>query len=244
MKYLQILKNVRYVTALVSSNASPTGLQLYDLHGVYPPPAYSDPPQPRRGGRRYTSQPHHPDPFFDFEANFSSIPGMRRHTSTRNAPHHHPEYNAFTDPFELFNSMFGDMHRQFNDPFDPFSPFTRAHRNPQEGSRGRARQDPYETPNMFNPGPTSFPFTGGFDPFGGMPNNGFTGSPPRESRDSRRGGGRVYRHESRTTVTRNGITQSTWKRIEEDVSPGFIYILIGSMNLIELRNFLSRGLHM
>ncbi|KAF8557757.1 DnaJ-domain-containing protein [Imleria badia] len=88
----------------------PQSRATYDQHGVWPPPA--PPPQ-----APFANGPYQPfsdplfrgprmDPFVGGFA-FGSRPGPR----------------GFTDPFVLFNSIFGDLHRAFEaDPFfdDPF----------------------------------------------------------------------------------------------------------------------------
>ncbi|EKM49938.1 uncharacterized protein PHACADRAFT_130363 [Phanerochaete carnosa HHB-10118-sp] len=82
----------------------------YDQHGVWPPPTVAD--------DRPTAGPSHTrEPFSGFARDpFSG--------------HGHPMHGfAFSDPFELFNTLFGDVHRAFaNDPFlndfsMPRSPF-------------------------------------------------------------------------------------------------------------------------
>lgn len=87
--------------------------QLYDRYGVWPPPTAEPEPQ-----RRSSTRPFRSDPFSD--PFFSDPFGSSRHPFT------------FTDPFVLFNSLFGDLHRAFfdEDPFfeDPLSarsPFDR-----------------------------------------------------------------------------------------------------------------------
>lgn len=143
-------------------------------------------------------------------------------------PRHHGRsgQNQFTDPFELFEAMFGDMHREFNDPFAPF-----AHQH-----RARARHGRHAQPNGFRPGPMSaFPFgpsgMGLFNDMMGMPGNMF----PADTRGgSGRGNGRNQRwtQETRVTTSVNGVTQSTWTRVDSDVSrssssgPFYLIILI------------------
>ncbi|KAI0331447.1 DnaJ-domain-containing protein [Cubamyces sp. BRFM 1775] len=81
--------------------------KLYDKHGVWPPPTE----QPDFG-RTSSRQPFDAfnDPFFSSPFGSSSRRGF-----------------AFTDPFELFNSLFGDIHSAFdNDPFLAGTPFSRS----------------------------------------------------------------------------------------------------------------------
>ncbi|KAF9820629.1 hypothetical protein IEO21_01332 [Rhodonia placenta] len=90
--------------------------KVYDRYGVYPPPAQPEPQRrPSTRGDRFFSSDPFSDPFFS----------------------RGPSMFTFTDPFVLFNSLFGDIHRTFfdmddsdpfmSDPFfsDPFSPFGR-----------------------------------------------------------------------------------------------------------------------
>ncbi|KAI0653404.1 hypothetical protein C8Q70DRAFT_1059310 [Cubamyces menziesii] len=81
--------------------------KLYDKHGVWPPPAE----QPDFG--RTPSR----EPFDAFNDPFFSSPFGSR--SRRGY--------TFTDPFELFNSLFGDIHSAFeSDPFFAGTPFFRS----------------------------------------------------------------------------------------------------------------------
>ncbi|KAI0675513.1 hypothetical protein C8Q78DRAFT_964120 [Trametes maxima] len=86
--------------------------RLYDKHGVWPPPT-ERPDYPRRSSRAQFSQSMFAnDPFF--QTPFGS--GSRSNRGF-----------AFTDPFELFDSLFGDLHNAFdNDPFFAGTPFVRS----------------------------------------------------------------------------------------------------------------------
>ncbi|OCH87507.1 DnaJ-domain-containing protein [Obba rivulosa] len=131
--------------------------KLYDRHGVWPPPELSaEPgPQPSSGFRRNTmdsfgSNPFTSDPFFTSGFGF----GPRQHFN-------------FTDPFVLFNSLFGDLHRVFEEDrlfSEPFpSPF---------GTHSPFGPDPFE-PTMMSPFSTRSPFGSFFGPGPSSPLRGF-----------------------------------------------------------------------
>ncbi|KZT10048.1 DnaJ-domain-containing protein [Laetiporus sulphureus 93-53] len=93
--------------------------KLYDRFGVWPPPVPEVEPQRPNGYHGDSFDSFASDPFFGSPSGFGS----------RRRPY------AFTDPFELYNSLFGDVHRGFfddnfyTDPFPstsvPRSPFDR-----------------------------------------------------------------------------------------------------------------------
>ncbi|KAI8996539.1 hypothetical protein BD414DRAFT_204808 [Trametes punicea] len=81
--------------------------RLYDKHGVWPPPTEQPDVGPSPGRDAF-------DPFND--PFFSSPFGSRSRRGF-----------AFSDPFELFNSLFGDLHSAFeSDPFFAGTPFFRS----------------------------------------------------------------------------------------------------------------------
>lgn len=187
--------------------------KVYDLHGVWPPPEAFDTPPPRRN-RRHTSGPHQ-DPFFDFNSNFHGFPGFGAGGSSM------PPHNPFTDPFVLFNSMFGDLNGHIHEPFMHFS-----HGDTFDGPRehGGPHHDRFDREAMFSSGgpgpmPGLFSPTAGMGMFGGM--DASSGAPQRFRAQStfRAGSGRYgWQRESRVTTTVNGVTQSTWTRVDSDVS--------------------------
>jgi DnaJ homolog subfamily B member 6 len=183
--------------------------KVYDLHGVWPPPETPGTPPPRRN-RHHNSG--HPDPFFDFHSNFHG-PGMRAFGAGGSSM---PRHNPFTDPFVLFNSLFGDFNGYMHEPFVQFP-------HGEARGRGRAHHDGFERADMFGPGgPGPMPAfnpTAGMGMFGGMGPSG--GMPQRfrtESSFRSTGGRHGFRRESRVTTTVNGVTQSTWTRVDLDVS--------------------------
>ena len=130
----------------------------------------------------------------------------------------------FTDPFELFNSLFGDFHRAFGD--DPF--FTNAH---------QPNHSPFGP--MFGGGPMrggTFDSMFGRDPFGGSPfgpfggmmggpmitNGGFGGQSGTFSSSStsfgQMGQGGRWVSQSHVTRTINGRTETIIKKLDAEVS--------------------------
>ncbi|TCD67591.1 hypothetical protein EIP91_012221 [Steccherinum ochraceum] len=112
--------------------------ELYDRAGVWPPDTA---PEPRSGPssshRRRTQPGFTSDPFF----NQSPFDAFDHSSMFGGDPFFHPSPFfgrgagsrgfAFTDPFELFDSIFGDMHamhsqmfRQFDDPFFARTPMS------------------------------------------------------------------------------------------------------------------------
>lgn len=185
--------------------------KVYDQHGVWPPPENVDTP-PRRPG------PHSQDPFFDFNSNFHDFPGMRGFGFGGNSI---PPRNPFTDPFVLFNSMFGELNRHVHEPFMQYS-----HGDIFDGPRGRGGplHDQLGRADMFGPGgpgpmPSPFSPTAGMGVFGGASTS--RGVPHRfrsESSFSASGGRFGWQRESRVTTTTNGATQSIWTRVDSEVS--------------------------
>ncbi|KAL6306279.1 hypothetical protein BKA93DRAFT_691899, partial [Sparassis latifolia] len=87
----------------------PQNRELYDKYGVWPPPSVTlDPPR----HRSTTSEQWRPDP----NASFSPF-GFGSQRPAFGFTGSHPRF-AFTDPFELFDSLLGDMRGHFDDsPF-------------------------------------------------------------------------------------------------------------------------------
>lgn len=122
-----------------------------------------------------------------------------------------PHQHLFTDPHVLFDSLFGDMRRHFN---EPFMSFPQAHPGGFDGPRP-GRHDPFDRFDMPGPGPMSgFPFGPSFGFFDGMPRGRFR----TESHGFGAGNGLNWRSESRVTTSVNGVTQSRWTRVDSDVS--------------------------
>ncbi|KAI9064112.1 DnaJ-domain-containing protein [Trametes sanguinea] len=173
--------------------------KLYDKHGVWPPP--TEQPEYRRQSSR--------DAFDSFNDPFFASPFGSR--SRRGY--------TFTDPFELFNSLFGDLHSAFeSDPFFSGSPFFRS---PFHDPFFRS---PFDDPFFRSPFGGS-PFGGSM--LGGSPFGGFLGGPMFPQIE----GGNTRRYTSRTeavgrngqwvsrsqmTRTVNGRTETITKMIDAD----------------------------
>ena len=157
------------------------------------------------------------------------------HNPFTNDPFFHPNFGRsfiFTDPFELFNSLFGDLHSAFaNDPFFAGTPFTRSPFN-----------DPFFRTPFGHMGPfggSAFgrmgdPFSGsmiGGSPFGGLLDgpmfpaigdlHSSTGGSSRvyTSTSQAMGSGGKWISKSQTTRTINGRTEVITKHVDADVSP-------------------------
>lgn len=168
-------------------------LQLYDRYRVWPPPSR---PEPGAGPSRGYSQTPFNQPFSDpfFSAGFG---GRAFH---------------FTDPFDLFNSLFGDIHNihrgffEDDDPFfsDPFpSTFSRS---PFGQPFGQSTRSPFGS--LFGPGPM----------FSGLLGSANTRAYSQVSEAVGRSGQWV----SQSTMTRsiNGRTEQVTKRRDAQVSTG------------------------
>ncbi|KAJ3519439.1 hypothetical protein NM688_g9301 [Phlebia brevispora] len=118
--------------------------KVYDKFGVWPPPAQEVEYESARSYSRTAEEPFGADAFF----------GRSRRPF------------AFTDPFELFNSLFGDLHSQFaNDPF--FADVFPSSRSPFGRSPFGASpfNDPFDRPfggSLFGPSLFGGPFLTGW----------------------------------------------------------------------------------
>lgn len=159
-------------------------IQVYDLHGVWPPPEPDSTPFPHRNDESYhRSYSHHryhtprnnafPDPFFGNRDPFSFV---------------------FTDPFSLFDSIFG---------------FDRHHQPSQYHHRSNLSRavDPF--------GRMEIGFNDMFDRGLGSSFGIYFPTPePAPLSDNGRGN---WAEESFMTTTVNGVTQSVRKRRDWDV---------------------------
>ncbi|KAI9438890.1 hypothetical protein BJY52DRAFT_1229731 [Lactarius psammicola] len=170
-----------------------TKRRAYDKAGVWPPP----PPGSERS--RHRRRPHHstreqyvpfPEDPFDFAW-----------------PHH----SGFTDPFRLFESIFGELHHAMSDPYFP---------DPWRRDRRHDSHSHHRSPGGFFDDPlvgVGFPFERG-NVFDDVVNSGNSRSRvySQVSRNTMAPDGR-WVSESRVTRTINGVTESVWKRRDAGV---------------------------
>lgn len=168
---------------------------MYDEHGVWPPPTQVN---GRHGSRdhfedSFVRDPFFSDPFSHGRADpFSAFPFGGR-----------SPFRGFTDPFVLFNSIFGDFHRAFSQ--DAF--FDNSFGNSFPG-RGASHFDGGFT------SPLSL-LLGSSSSFDGPRGNTqyFTSS----SRGMRTGGNGRWTSEVWTTQTIDGVTQTKCVRKDSEV---------------------------
>ncbi|KAI6038082.1 hypothetical protein EDC04DRAFT_3026346 [Pisolithus marmoratus] len=151
----------------------PTNRKLYDEHGVWPPPT------PQANG-----QPSGWDSFNGPSFGFGRTP-----------------FRGFTDPFVLFNSIFGDIHRAFSE--DPLF------------------NDPFDRP--YTGGfPSPFSLVAG-SPFGAPRGN--MQSISSSSHGMLSGGNGRWTSETWTTQTINGVTQTKCIRRDSEGNENVLYKL-------------------
>jgi DnaJ family protein B protein 6 len=100
--------------------SNPDNRKAYDQHGVWPPPTAQQSYTQgnwQRPTREPFQDPFFQDPFFQHPLFGRTHPADPFFPSSR-----HPHFHDFTDPFVLFNRIFGDLQQAFSrDPFgDPF----------------------------------------------------------------------------------------------------------------------------
>lgn len=178
-------------------------MKAYDVHGVWPVPGPFDVPPPHRRSRRHSEHPRH-DPFFAFTNNFNHFPGMPGNSFN---PQHHRR-NDFTDPFVLFNAMFGDFERSSADPMEQL--FERPQR--QRSTARPRRHDDFGRAFPFGSSDMGRMFSGM-----GMSGNMFPGFPNAGLGPGTRSGPR-WRKETKVTTSVNGVTHSKLTREDSDVS--------------------------
>ncbi|RDX54286.1 DnaJ-domain-containing protein [Lentinus brumalis] len=199
--------------------------KLYDKHGVWPPPA--EQPAFERSSSRDAFSAFGHDPFAN-DPFFSSGFGRSRRPF------------AFTDPFELFNSLFGDLHSAFdNDPLfanTPFfrSPFDDPFFRTSFGSSPFGASPFGASPFGASPFGRGDPFGGsllGRSPFAGMLGGGSMFPPiedisgARVYSSSTEAAGRNGQWLSRSQMTRtvNGRTEVITKRIDAEGNEHITY---------------------
>ncbi|KAL4062482.1 hypothetical protein V8B97DRAFT_1869842 [Scleroderma yunnanense] len=182
----------------------PSNRKLYDEHGVWPPPA----PQVngRHSSRDPFTEPFFRDPFLSdpFFSHGRTDPFQSSPFGSRSS------FRGFTDPFVLFNSIFGDLHRAFSqDSFfdDPFG-------HPLSGRRASPFGSGFDSPLSLFLGSTPFDI-----PRGNMQ------SISNSSRGMISGGNGRWTSETWTTQTINGVTQSKCVRTDSEGNESVIYKL-------------------
>lgn len=195
---------------------------MYDKYNVWPPP--TDQPDTTRDAAGDAAR----DPFGAARDPFTNDPFFSAHFGPGSSFGPRGPQFVFTDPFQLFNSMFGDPHTAFqNDPFFANTPFTRSpfddpfFRTPF----GQMSRDPFAgTPFS---GTLSHPSPFGGSMFGGSPFGTLFSGPAFNTSSTRvyssttqsfGGNGRFVSH-SQTSRTINGRTETVTKRVDTDVSP-------------------------
>lgn len=166
----------------------------YDRYGVWPPPDLDDDePLPRRpsGNRRGSFSRHPPTPRSPFGDHFFS----------------HPFPSAtFTDPFTLFDSIFGDFPFQSHSRPSPYRP----HRSRSD--------DPFQMPHRMHQEMMGSMFAqferDMFSTFPDHHNVGFVPPVPRLPAPS--SSNQRWVEESFVTSTVNGVTQTVHKRRDWD----------------------------
>lgn len=160
-------------------------LQIYDQHGIFPPPEYQPGPSSHRSARRPRSPPRrnqYPDPFYD------------------------PAFH-FTDPFELFESIFGDFNRHFSERSSPSSRFHSPFGNIMAAMERDMFSD-FGFPGTGFPSSRSLLFP---SPFSAS----FPSFPSISAAPEGRGG---FASEGFYSQTINGVTHTVHKRRDWDVS--------------------------
>ncbi|TFY58204.1 hypothetical protein EVG20_g8243 [Dentipellis fragilis] len=187
--------------------------QEYDMYGVWPSPDAA--PREQSYPRRHNTAPDFGG-FDSFGANTHDPFGM---FGARPSHSFHAGFGpgyGFTDPFTLFDQIFGDLNRAMADPmFDPFNNhpfFSQSSRRDPFGGMGMG---------MGMPGMGMGGMGMGFghplmiqDMMGMGSSPAFGGSSRTYSSVSRSSGspGGRWNTESRMTRTINGVTESIWKR--------------------------------
>ena len=173
--------------------SDPQNRSTYDQHGVWPPPAPAPPGPFPNGHHDPFSNPPFRGPFHD---PFFRGPRMEPFGAFGFGSQGGPR--GFTDPFVLFNSIFGDLHRAFG--FDPFSDDPFGHRGFGSNHFGGGFSNSGAFPPMTMPSP--FDYSGG-----GMGSS-------RVQTFSNGGNGGRWISQSWSSSTVNGVT--TTKSVQRD----------------------------
>jgi DnaJ homolog subfamily B member 6 len=151
-----------------------------------------------------------PDASFPF-----SDPFLGRRQYSRAVPGRPPHFHTgFTDPYMLFNTIFGDLSGREFGPRSRSTPHNPFHDDDMFGISAMP------TPPILRPMGIGFPapFEEGHGRRSRSVNSGMF-SYESSSFSARGGGGGDWVSQSRSTRTVNGVTESEWRRIDADVSP-------------------------
>ncbi|KAL5513244.1 hypothetical protein ACEPAH_3642 [Sanghuangporus vaninii] len=170
--------------------------RIYDRYGEFPPPEVQQEPH---GGSR--------DPFDDpfFSQPLGSFGSRSR---SRNDP-----FFSFTDPFALFEQLFGDMRRQFDDPAfgDPFPSASPLGRSPFGGG---SLFDRMMGPSFGMLPPADDMFGQSSHPMQGQTMSFQSSSHGMLARGS--DGKSQWVSQSKMTRSVNGVRESVWKRTDSN----------------------------
>ncbi|KAG2070201.1 DnaJ-domain-containing protein [Suillus decipiens] len=169
--------------------SDPDNRKAYDQYGVWPPPTAQQ--SYTQGNWQGPTRDPFQDPFFQDPFFRHPFFGHSRQADSFFPSSRHPQFHDFTDPFVLFNRIFGDLHQAFSrDPFG--SPFGQR----DDGFFGQGFMSPMSSHMMSSP----FGFLTGGNA------NVYSSS----SRGALAGGsnGSRWVSESYTTSTVNGVTHT------------------------------------
>jgi hypothetical protein len=173
-------------------------------------------------GHRYDPYDHserrreRPSPFTPFEA-FLSDPFFASPMGNSSRSRHHPFHHHFTDPFTLFEETLG------SDFSADFTPRTRHTRRPFRSHRNRDHEGDAFGMSLFpRPFGFNFPMLSGF----GMNDEGpsrytsthMFSSEMRVGRDGR------WVSERKSSKNVNGVIESRWEGVDQDVSLSYCVI--------------------
>lgn len=170
--------------------SDPENRKAYDRCGVWPPPTAQE--SYTQGNWQRPAREPFQDPFFQDPFVHHPFFGRSHQADPFFPSSRHPHFHDFTDPFILFNRIFGDLHQAFSgDPFgDSFG-------RRDDGFFGRGFMSPMPMSHI-----TSSPFgflTGGnVNVYSSSSRGGLAGGP----------NGSRWVSESYTTSTVNGVTHT------------------------------------
>lgn len=199
-------RTARFVSFIPSSNFILIVFQAYDRCGVWPPPTAQE--SYTQGNWQRPAREPFQDPFFQDPFVHHPFFGRSHQADPFFPSSRHPHFHDFTDPFILFNRIFGDLHQAFSgDPFgDSFG-------RRDDGFFGRGFMSPMSMSHI-----TSSPFgflTGGnVNVYSSSSRGGLAGGP----------NGSRWVSESYTTSTVNGVTHTKAVRRDSQVSDVYLYI--------------------